>query len=393
MKNKRKVLLCGLLVILMLGLLALAGCGGKTDGKSENALQEGGSSGQGTIKLGWVAPLTGTGAAYGEQMLNGAKLAAEEINAAGGINGEKIEIVPQDDKSDPKEAASIANKFVNDSGILAVVGNYNSSCALSGAPIYTEAELPMIHVGTSPAFTEQNYPYLFRISVTDAFQGVFVSEWMYEDGYRKAAILYENDDYGRGLNDVVTKKFKELGGEIVASESYMLGETKDYTALLTKVKSAGADVLFIGGLYTEAALIAKQMKQVNLDIPVYGTDGIYENIFIELGGEAVEGFHVSGLLVPSDPDPKVQEFVQKFEKAYGFIPGTYAAYHYDATKLLAQAIQAVGKDRVKIKEYLEGLKEPFPGVTGAITFNETHDAMRTGMKRMVVEKGQWTLDK
>jgi branched-chain amino acid transport system substrate-binding protein len=373
-------------LILLSIVLVVAGCGGSGQSSVDDQ-----GDGDDNIYFGWVAPLTGGGAAYGEQMLNAAKLAAEEINASGGINGKNLVINPQDDKSDPKEAANIANLFVNDESIVGVIGNYNSSCGLAGAPIFTEAGLPMIHVGTSPAFTEENYPYLFRISVTDAFQGTFVSEWMYEDGHRKVAILYENNDYGRGLNDVVTEHFTKIGGEVVRNESYMLGETKDYTAILTNVRNANADVIFIGGLYTEAALIGKQKEQLQIDLPVYGTDGIYENVFIELGGDSVEGFRVSGLLLPTDPDPKIQEFVKKFEAAYGFTPGTYAAYHYDATMMLAEAIKEVGTDGEKIKEYLETLSSPFSGVTGEIIFNETHDAIRSEMKRLIVKDGEWSL--
>ncbi|MHB9094382.1 MAG: ABC transporter substrate-binding protein [Eubacteriales bacterium] len=369
------------------GLLVFSGCGSKDS-------QTGGSNdtSSSTIKIGWVAPLTGSSADNGQQMLNGAKLAAKQINDAGGINGKQIEIVPQDDKSDPKEAANIANKFTNDQGIVAVLGNYNSSCGLAGAPIYTEAKLPIVHVGTSPAFTEQNYPYAFRISVTDAFQGKFVSDWINGDKHNKVAILYENDDYGRGLKDVVTKEVTTLGGKVAASESYMLGETKDYTAILTNVKNSGADVLFVGGLYTEAALISKQMKQLNLNIPIYGTDGIFENMLIKLGGDAVEGVRASGLFSSADTDPKVQGFVKDYQAAYNSVPGTYAVFDYDATKLLAEVIKQVGTDRTKIKEYLDKMPTPYSGVTGDIVFNNTHDAERSGgMKRLIVKGGQWTL--
>lgn len=366
------------------GLLVFAGCGSKES--------TGGSSDTGnTIKIGWVAPLTGSSADNGQQMLNGAKLAAKQINDAGGINGKQIEIVAQDDKSDPKEAANIANKFTGDKDIVAVLGNYNSSCGLSGAPIYTEAQLPIVHVGTSPAFTQQNYPYVFRISVTDSFQGEFVSNWMFEDKYKNAAILYENDDYGLGLKDVVTKKFTELGGKVAVAESYMLGETKDYTAVLTNVKNSGADVLFIGGLYTECALIAKQMKQVGLDIPIYGTDGIYENILIKLGGEAVEGVKASGLFSATDSDPLVSVFVKDYEAAYNSTPGTYAAFHYDAMKLVAEAIKQVGADRVKLQEFLDKMPAPFTSVTGEIKFNDKNDAERPGMKRLIVKEGKWAV--
>jgi branched-chain amino acid transport system substrate-binding protein len=348
-------------------------------------------SGAGTIKIGWVAPLTGPCAADGQQMLNGAKLAAKKINAAGGISGKQIELVPQDDKSDPKEAANIATKFSADSSLVAVLGNYNSSCVLAEAPIMDQAQLPMVHVGTSPVFTTQDNPYLFRISMTDAFQGSFVTQWMYGEGQNDVAILYENDDYGNGLKDTVKNEMGSLGGKVAGTWSYELGSTKDYTPLLTSVKSSGANVLFIGGLYTEGALICEQMQQLGMNLPVYGTDGLYETDLIKLGGAAVEGVRVSGLFLPNDTNPKVASFVSAYKAAYNDTPGTYAALDYDAMDLLAQTITSVGTDHSKIQAYLAGMTTPFAGVTGNLTFDQHHDAQRPGVNKLVVKNGQWVL--
>ncbi len=391
MQGKSKRSYWGVLVaIVVIGVLLLIGYGSGTF--SITTLLSGGQGGGGNkIYIGWVAPLTGTSANDGQQMLNGAKLAAKEINNAGGINGKQIEITPQDDKSDPKEAANIATKFTANKRLVAVLGNYNSSCALSGAPIYDRAKLPMIHVGTSPVFTQQQHDYLFRISVTDAFQGSFVTQWMHEEGLKKVAVLYENDDYGRGLKDTVSNEITRLGGKVAGAQSYMLGETKDYMALLTNVKNSGADSIFIGGLYTEGALIGKQMQQLGLKLPVYGTDGLYEKSLIQLGGGAVEGWRVSGLFLPTDPDEKLQAFIKSYKDAYGDTPGTYAALDYDAMKLLGKAIQAVGTNREKLQAYLAKMPEAFSGVTGTITFDEHHDANRSKLQRLTVKNGQWQL--
>lgn len=371
-----------ILAILLCSALVLAGCSGKSN--------SGSSSGQ-TIKIGWVAPMTGVCANDGQQMLNGAKLAAKEINAAGGVNGKQIELDSQDDKSDPKEAANIATKFTADSSILAVLGNYNSSCVLSGAPIYESAKLPVIHVGTSPVFTQQNFQYLFRISVTDAFQSDLVTKWLYDDGHKNVGILYENDDYGRGIKDAVTKDMGNLGGKVAGAWSYELGQTKDYSPLLTSAKNAGADSLFIAGLYTEGALIGKQMSTVGLNVPVYGTDGLYEKSLITLGGAAVEGFHVSGLFTPDDARPAIKSFINAYKAEYNNTPGTYAALDYDAMKLMAKAIAAVGTDKDKIQAYLAKMPQPYDGVTGTVTFDEHHDALRPTMEKLTVKNGQWVI--
>jgi branched-chain amino acid transport system substrate-binding protein len=378
-----------LIVILGLSLL-LAGCGTKTSGSS-NSSSSSNSSGGDKVYIGWVAPLTGTGANYGEQMLNGAKLAAKEINAAGGINGKQIEIVSQDDKSDPKEAANIAQMYTGDDRIAGVLGNYNSSCGLAGAPIYDQANLPVIHVGTSPEFSKHKHNSMFRISVTDAFQGSFVSKWMADEGLKKPAIIWENDDYGRGLKETVSSETAKNGGKVAGDWSYMINQTKDYSAILTNVKQSGADSIFIGGLYTEGALIGKQMQQLSLKIPVYGTDGLYEKSLIDLGGDAVEGWRTSGLFLPTDQNSTLQAFIKSYTAAYGNTPGTYAALHYDGMKIMAAAIKAVGTNREKVQAYLAKMSEPYVGVTGTFTFDEHHDAVRSSLKQLTIKGSQWQL--
>jgi len=380
MNGKWKILGLLLAAALMLTLM-VTGCGSPGQQQAEE---------KGEIVIGWVAPLTGTAANQGEQMLNGAKLAVKEINDAGGIDGKLIKLLPQDDKSDPKEAASIATKFTSNDSIVAVLGNYNSSCALAGFPIYNEAKLPMITVGTSPLITQQHGPYCFRLSVTDAFQGVFVTDWLVEDGFKKPAILYENNDYGRGLMEVVEAEVKKLGGEVPIKETYMLGETKDFTGLLTKVKVSDADCLFIAGLYNEGALIAKQARQLGINLPFYSNEALFEQIYIDLAGEAAEGTKVCGLLIPTDPDPIIQKFINDYKTEYGKVAGTFAAFGYDGVKLLARAFGEVGPDREKIKDYLENMPE-FPGVSGLITFDENHDAVRPTLKKLIVKQGNFEL--
>ncbi|KLU62711.1 leucine-, isoleucine-, valine-, threonine-, and alanine-binding protein precursor [Peptococcaceae bacterium CEB3] len=384
-KLLRKRHIATLIAVITAFGLFLGGCG--SGGGSSTS----GSSGSGTLDIGWVAPLTGSSANDGQQMLNGAKLAAKEINDTGGIDGKKIKIVAQDDKADPKEAANIANMFAGNKNLVAVLGNYNSSCGLAGAPVYDQAKLPMIHVGTSPVFSEQNHPYVFRISVTDAFQGSFVTQWMYDEGHKNVAIIYENDDYGRGLKDTVSSEMRKLGGKVAGTWSYMLGQTRDYTAILTDVKNSGADAIFIGGLYTEGALIGKQMQGLGIKLPVYGTDGLYEESLIKLGGSAVNGWKVSGLFLPTENDPKLQKFIKNYQAAYKSTPGTYAALDFDAMNLLAKVIKTVGTSHEKIQAYLVKMPGPFEGVTGNITFNDHHDAVRKTLKKLVVKNGEWQL--
>lgn len=368
-----------LALVILLTLVLVTGCGGK-------------KSAEGTEKL-FIAvagALTGPSAQDGEAIKNGAVLAAEYVNGKGGVGGRQIELVFEDDRSDPKEAANVANKLVNDKRILAVIGHYNSSCTLAGAPIYNKAGLVEISCGSTSPAVSQAGPYTFRVIVTDAFQGDFAARWMVRDeGYKKIAIMYENDDYGAGLKDVIAKKVAEYGGEVVGIESFYLGETKDFSPYITKLRALNPEALFIAGLYNEGALVAKQANTVGWNPPLFGVDGLYSAPLIELGGSAVEGTRVVGFFHPSLADPLVQQFVKDFQAKYGKLPGTYEAYGYDALLILAEAIEKGGADREAIKNYLTGLKG-FKGVTGITSFDENGDCIKEPLK-LIVKDGQFQI--
>jgi len=365
-----------LLAVLMMASL-VAGCIGGSSAGDEDSLY-----------VAVAGPLTGPCAQDGEAIKNGAQLAAKIINENGGIDGKQIKLVFEDDRSDPKEAANIANKLVNDSKVLAVIGHYNSSCTLAGAPIYNEAGLVELSAGsTSPAVSDAG-PYTFRVIVTDAFQGTFVARWMVEDeGLNNVAILYENDDYGAGLRDVISTNVEELGGTIVAVESYYLGETKDFSPYITKIRNINPDALFIGGLYNEAALIAKQAAQVGWYPNIFAVDGPYNPAYITLGGEATEGTRLVGFFHPSLDDPMVTKFVEDYTREYDKELGAYEAYGYDAMLILAEAMEKGGADRESIKDYLTTL-EGFKGVSGITSFDENGDSIKVPIK-LVVKDGEF----
>lgn len=341
-----------------------------------------------SVTIAVAGPLTGTAAQDGNDIKNGAILAAEAINAKGGIKGKKIELVFEDDRSDPKEAASIANKLANDKKVLAVIGHYNSSCTLAGAPIYNKAHLIEVSAGsTSPAISKAG-PYTYRVIVTDAFQGDFVARWMVKDaGYKKIAILYENDDYGLGIKDALAAKVAQYGGQVVGVESYYVGETKDFAPYITKLRALNPDALFIGGLYNEGALIAKQGADVGWTPPIFGVDGLYSPALVQLGGKATEGVRVSGFYHPALTDPMVQTFVKDFKTKFNAEPGTYGAFGYDAMLVLADAVdKASAPTREAVNEALA--KTKVKGVTGLNVFDENGDVIKDPIK-LVVKDGKF----
>jgi branched-chain amino acid transport system substrate-binding protein len=278
--------------------------------------------------------------------------------------------------------------LANDKKVLAVIGHYNSSCTLAGAPIYNKSKLVEVSAGsTSPAVSKAG-PYTFRVIVTDAFQGDFLARWMVKDeSLKKIAIMFENDDYGVGLKDVMLKVIPEYGGQIVGVESYYLGETKDFTPSITKLKALKPDALFIAGLYNEAALIAKQAADVAWTPRIYGVDGIYSSALVNLGGKAVEGVCVSGFFHPEMPSSIVQQYVKEYKEKYNKEAGTYDAFGYDAMLVIAEAMAKGGTDRESIKNYLTTLKG-LSGVTGINTFDENGDVLKDPFK-LVVRDGKF----
>jgi len=333
-----------------------------------------------------VSPLTGTCAQDGTAIKNGAELAADAINRKGGIKGRKIRVISEDDRSDPKDAATVANKLVNNKEVLAVIGHYNSSCTLAAAPIYNRAKVLELSPGsTSPAVSKAG-PYTARVIVTDAAQGEFVSRWMVKDkGYKRIAVLFENDDYGLGLKDVLMNKVPANGGQVVAVESYYLGETKDFNPIITKIRGLNPDAVFIGGLYNEAALICKQASDVGWKPPFFGVDGLYSPALPTLGGAAVEGLRFAGFFHPDRQSPIVQAYVKEFRTKYSKEPGTYDAFAYDAMCVIAAAINQGGASRQAIQQQLRTLK--VEGVTGTNEFDEHGDVKKNPLK-LVVKGGK-----
>lgn len=372
MKKSMAGLLSG---VLLLGAAFSFGCG---------------SSKADVIKLGVAVPLTGASAEDGNAIKNGVALAVKEINDKGGINNKKIELVVEDDKGDPSEAATVANKLAQDSSVSAIVGHFNSSCTLAGAPIYNSAGVVSVSPGSSAAAVSKAGPFTFRVITTDAVQGAALMKWAVNDlGYKNIAVLYENTDYGVGLADVVTKSAQDLHVNLVTKEAYEVGAT-DFSTVLTKVANSKADVIIIGGLYNETALIAKQKKNFGMDnLPIMGVDAIYSDALLTLGGPAAEGIKLTGYFSEASTSPVAKAFIANYKKEYGKTPSTYAAYGYDAALVIFDALKTVGPDRKAIEGHLAKLKD-VEGATGKNSFDENGDVIKEPL-RLIIKNGQFTV--
>lgn len=317
-------------------------------------------------------PMTGDSAQFGDMKVKAMQLAISEYNDNGGINGKTIKLLEGDDTGNPKEAPNVAQKFASNDNVLAVIGHWNSSCTLAAREIYNSVNMPVITDSVNKTITDGTTPNVYRISLTDTTQAYKLAEYSYNTlGKRNVAIMYTANDFGNGLKNDFTTRFEELGGNIIASEMYFEGQSKDFKPQLTKIKGQEPDLMFIAGYYVEAALIAQQSRDMDLDVDLLGTEGISSDELIKLGGQAVEGIKFTAFFHPEVEYSGTAEFVKTFTEKYGKEPDTYAALAYDSAKLVLKAIEEKGEDRQGIIDYIESVKD-FPGVAGPIEFAENN---------------------
>jgi branched-chain amino acid transport system substrate-binding protein len=325
------------------------------------------------VKIGVAGPMTGPNAAFGAQLKNGAEMAAADINAKGGINGQKIEIVIGDDASDPKQGVSVANKFVGD-GVKFVVGHFNSGVTIPASTVYAENGILMISPSaTNPQVTDRGLWNAFRTCGRDDQQGEVAGKYI-ADTYKgkKVAIVHAKTTYGKGLADETKKNMNKLGVTEVLYEGVNTGE-KDFSALVTKIKAAGADLVYWGGLHTEGGLIIRQMRGQGVNAPVMSGDGIADNELASIAGPGVEG---TLMTFPPDPRkrPEAAEIVKKFE-AIKFDPQAYTLYSYAAMQVIAEAAnKAKTLDPKKVAEGIRG--NTFKTAIGDLGFDKKGDITR-----------------
>ncbi|HTO54608.1 MAG TPA: ABC transporter substrate-binding protein [Myxococcota bacterium] len=342
--------------------LALAGCSGKSGD---------------SIVVGHVASMTGDTATFGRSADQGMRMAIEELNAKGGVLGKKLELVTEDDRSVTEEARTAAQKLLQRDRVIALLGEVASSRSLAAAPEAERAKVPMISPGsTNPKVTEGK-EYVFRACFIDPFQGAVMAKFAASELHAKRlAILFDfKQDYSVGLADFFRETAKKLGAEIVADERYTSGDI-EFRAQLTTIRAANPDAIFVPGYYTEVGLIAKQARELGINVPLLGGDGWDSEKTTEIGGEAVEGYYFSTHYAADSSDPRVQEFVSRFKTKYGDSPDAMAALGYDTAGILADALGRAGTtDGEKLRDAIAATKN-FDGVTGKISIDEHHNARK-----------------
>jgi branched-chain amino acid transport system substrate-binding protein len=339
-----------------------------------------------TIKIGYFGDLTGPTFNFGQSAINGVLMAASEVNQAGGINGRQIDVVIEDDKGSPEEAARLTTKLIDQDKVVAIIAGGTSGNSRAAAPKAQASHIPLISPSSTDPAVTQTGNYIFRACFVDTFQGEVMADFAVKTlKAQKAAILFDfNSPYSKGLTDYFKLSFARLGGSIVNEQTYTQGDA-DFKGQLSTIRSAEPDVIYIPGYYGDVALIAKQARMIGMTQPLLGGDGWDAPELWQLGGDALNGAYISTHYSVDDPSPAIQTFVDLYKQRYGnLLPDAHAALAYDAARLLFDAIartESTAGD--KLREALAQTKN-FNGVTGVISM----DADRNAVKPAVVLKLQ-----
>ncbi|MDF2634625.1 MAG: hypothetical protein K0R78_1499 [Pelosinus sp.] len=346
-----------------------------------------GSSASKDIKIGVVYELTGSTASFGTAAANGAKLAFKEINANGGVLGKQIQIAVADNKGEPSESSNAMTKVISQDKVIAVTGFTTSSNGIAGSTVAEANKIPFVAAATTnPKVTlDENTGkvknYTFRVCFIDPFQGTVGANFVINSLKAKnAAVMIDNSsDYSKGLSKFFKDAFIKGGGSIAIEEAYLQND-QDFKTLLTKIKANNPDVIYVPGYYGEVGKIIKQAREIGITVPFVGGDGWDSPKLAEIGGpEALNNTFFTNHYSVEDNSPKSKAFLDAFQKEYGQVPDAMAVLGYDAAYALVDAIKrANSTESEKIREALAKTKD-FQGVTGALTLNDTHDAIKSAV--------------
>ncbi|KYG90033.1 ABC transporter substrate-binding protein [Metasolibacillus sp. FSL H7-0170] len=367
---------------------ALAGCGADSGGSSSS---NGGSSGSGnsasgdTIKIGANLELSGAVASYGSSIGDGATLAVEEINANGGINGKKIELIKVDNKSENSEATSAAIRLAEQEKVVAMIGPATSGNTVATVQIANQYKVPVVTAsGTAPNVTENAdgsiNEFAFRTCFIDPFQGTVAANFATNElGAKNVAIFADNaSDYAKGLAASFKETIEANGGKVVIEQAYVAKDV-DFKSTLTNIKGANPDFIFIPGYYEEVGLIVKQARELGITAPLMGADGWDSPTLVDLAGkDALNNTFITNHYSSEDPDATIQKFVEAFKGKYNQAPNAFHALGYDTVYYLKDAIERAGDDVTgeTIKNMLAETKD-LGLVTGTFTVDEKHNPVKS----------------
>jgi branched-chain amino acid transport system substrate-binding protein len=341
------------------------------------------------IKIALACPLTGDVAAVGQGMKRAVEMAIDEANASGSLKGFSIKLEAFDDKADPKEAVNIANRIISDRRIWGVVGHLNSGCSIPASQVYARRSLVMLSpASTNPKLTRQGLKNVFRICTTDDVQGGFAAGYVLKTlGKNNVAVIHDKTAYGQGLAENFKQSFEKRGGKIISFNGIDLGD-KDFKALLTAINYKNPSLLYFGGMYTEAALISKQARELGMLQPLFSDDGSFTQEYIKIGGKATEGNYATMVGLPPEKLPQSKKFIKSYSRKYSAVDmQPYDPYAYEATNIIIEAINRTKRDRSKIIDYIANIK--YNGILGKTSFDEKGDTLNKTVSVYKVTGGKF----
>jgi branched-chain amino acid transport system substrate-binding protein len=380
-------------VVVMAAALAVAACqkkeeapaqGGAPAPGSTGAAGAGAAPGGDTILLGHVGSMTGNEATFGQSTDNGIRLALDEQNAKGGVKGKKLALKTLDNQGKPEESSIAATRLITEDRVTVLLGEVASTRSIAMASIADTRKVPMISPSsTNPKVTKdgtRTRPYVFRVCFIDPFQGTVMAKFARDTlKISRVAVLRDvGNDYSVGLANFFSAKFKELGGEIVADESFKNDDT-DFKSALTAIRGRNPEAIYVPGYYTAVALIARQARELGMKQPLMGGDGWDSSKLYEIAQGALDGSYFSNHYSHENPAPVIQEFVRRYKERFGEVPDGLAAMGYDAARVAIDAmLRAPDLSGAAIRDAIEQTKD-FDGVTGRISIDADHNAVKAAV--------------
>ena len=364
-----------LTLVSLASVALLAACGEvSTTGNSGSA--SGTEIGK-TLKIGFNFEETGDVASYGTAEQKAAKLAVDEINKAGGVDGKQIEVTDKDNKSELSEASTVSTNLVTQAKVNAIIGPATSGGTGAAITNAAKASVPLITPSGTQDDLTKGQDYLFRTTFIDSFQGKILSKYVTDNLKAKKVVLYydNSSDYAKGIAKAFQEEYK---GEIVATETFA-SKDSDFQAALTKFKGKDFDALVVPGYYTEAGKIVNQARGMGIDKPIVGGDGFNSEEFISQAtpAAATNVYYVSGYSTSGNMTAKAKKFLEAYKAKYNEEPSMFSALAYDSVYMVAEASKGA-KNSVDIKENLAKLKD-FEGVTGSITMDKNHNPVKSAL--------------
>lgn len=343
-------------------------------------------SDSGDIIIGHYASMTGSTAHFGQDTDKAVRLAVDQVNQAGGVNGRKIKVVTLDTRGDSAEAANAVSRLIDVEKATAILGEVSSSLSLAGGRVAQRQRIPMVSPSsTNPKVTEIG-DFIFRVCFLDPFQGKVMANFARDNlKLERVAILRDvKNDYSIGLADAFRSAFTAKGGKIVVEQSYSQGDT-DFSAQLTAIKGTDAQAIFVPGYYSEVGAIARTAERLGLKIPMLGGDGWDAPDLTKIGGPALNGSYFSNHFAPDVATPEAQKFVAEFKARYGQEPTGLGALGYDAAGVLIDAMKRAGSaDPKAVRDALAQTKD-FQGVSGKITIDSNRNAQKSAVVLKIVD--------